>query len=344
MLVVKFGGSSVRKMFWEAVNFTKRLADEKEVAVVVSALKGVTDILDSYARSGNSEIARGVVGDYIIFAEKYGLSPESIRNLADNLFSAFSKSFPSEEARRDYILSFGELMSAVLFAEAVGGVVVNPWEVIATDGKFGDANADMGKTKALFKPVRELIEEGEIPVIPGFIGGFNGFITTLGRGGSDYTAVIAGAALRAHFVLIMSDVEGIFTADPRIVLDAKLIPFVSYEEALLASLYGLKAIHHKAVKLAREEKLLILFGSTENWRMGTLIGESSSGMPIITHSGGKLLIINEKLALPYEVVEEGEMWILYKVPTNKASSAVRTAHRIVLSKYRADPLSIAVWG
>ncbi|WP_367884402.1 hypothetical protein [Thermococcus sp. JCM 11816] len=88
--------------------------------------------------------------------------------------------------------------------------------------------------------------------MPGFVGSYNGLRTTLGReGGSDYTAAVLGKGLKARAVLIMSGVDGIYTADPRRVVSARLIPFVSYDELYVASKAGMKAIHHGAIDVVR---------------------------------------------------------------------------------------------
>ncbi len=330
-LVVKFGGSSLRYDFYDAVQLVKMLRDENEVVVVVSALKGITDLLELLAKTGDRRILEDVLLDYVTFAKNHGVSIDVIKPLAEELSSALGLSFPDDKVRRDFLLSFGELFSASIFAQAVDGVLIEPWNVIQTDGNFGDAEVDITKTKKLFACVRDLMEDGKVPVIPGFIGGFQGFRTTLGRGGSDYTAVVAGICVEAKAVLIMSDVEGIYTADPKIVREARPIPFVSYDEALIASKFGMRAIQWKAVKLASENEVPLLFGKTKGWWMGTLVSEESSGMPIIAYKleidHAIIGIVNASVSIPYEKISEGDTWIAVKVPRNEVDATVRNIHR-----------------
>ncbi|WP_457754070.1 aspartate kinase [Thermococcus sp.] len=347
-LVVKFGGSSLRHDFHDAVQLVKMLRDENEIAVVVSALKGITDKLELLSKTRDRKILKSILLDYASFAKKHGIDPDVIKPLSRELSSAFSLNFPDDRIRRDFILSFGELFSASIFAQAIDGVFIEPWGVIQTDGNFGDAEVDIAKTRRLFTRIRDLMEDGKVPVIPGFIGGFKNFRTTLGRGGSDYTAVVAGTCLRAKAVLIMSDIEGIYTADPKIVRDAKLIPFVSYDEALIASKFGMKAIQWKAVKLASENEVPLLFGRTKGWWMGTLVSERSSGMPIITYRVeepyGIICVINEHPEVSYEVISEGKNWVTFKVPREETKKIVDEMHRRIVEKYLpfAKAVSVAI--
>ncbi|MBO8175520.1 MAG: aspartate kinase [Thermococcus sp.] len=347
-VVVKFGGSSLRYDFYDAVQFVKMLEDENEVVVVVSALKGITDKLELLAKTGDREILEDVLFDYMTFAKKHGIGIDVIKQLAEELSSALSLNFPNDKVRRDFLLSFGELFSASIFAQAIDGVLIEPWDIIVTDGNFGNAEVDITKTRKLFDCVKDFMEDGKVPVIPGFIGGFQGFRTTLGRGGSDYTAVVAGICVKAKAVLIMSDVEGIYTADPKIVRETKLIPFVSYDEALIASKFGMKAIQWKAVKLAGENEVPLLFGKTKGWWMGTLVSEKSSGIPIIAYklegAYGIVGVINAYPRVPYERISEGENWVAFKAPKEETEKAVREIHREIMEKYSPFTKVISVIG
>ncbi|AHF79646.1 aspartate kinase [Thermococcus paralvinellae] len=347
-VVVKFGGSSLRYDFYDAVQFVKMLEDENEVAVVVSALKGVTDKLELLYKTGDKKILGDILLDYINFAKKHGISIDAIKLLAEELSSALSLNFPNDKVKRDFLLSFGELFSASIFAQAIDGVLIEPWDIIVTDGNFGNAEVDITKTRNLFACVRDLMEDGKVPVIPGFIGGFRGFRTTLGRGGSDYTAVVAGICIKAKAVLIMSDVEGIYTADPKVVREAKPIPFVSYDEALIASKFGMRAIQWKAVKLASENEVPLLFGKTKGWWMGTLVSKESSGMPIIAYrlrdTHGIVGVVNAYPRVPYERISEGENWVAFKVPKDETEKAVREIHREIMEKYLPFTKVISVIG
>ncbi|AEC52626.1 aspartate kinase [Pyrococcus sp. NA2] len=325
MIVLKFGGSSVKNDFNEAVSLTKSIFEEKEVAVVVSALKGVTDTLIKYAETFNTKYAIEVAESYVRFARANGIDPKILSPYLRELFNP--PPIP-REALKDHILSIGELLSATIFAEAVDGQVIYPWELFSAYGKFGDGFIDIKKSKRNAKIIREIIDTGKIPVVPGFIGGMDGYRITLGRGGSDYSAVALGVILNSELVAIMSDVEGIFTADPKLVPSARLIPYLSYEEALVAAKHGMKAIQWKAAELAKEERILMLFGKTNNWRMGTVISDRTSRMPLMTYKDG-LLLINVEEELGYRIIDEGPFWRLYDVPRDEGMRIIRELHKVI---------------
>lgn len=273
----------MRHDFKEAINFTSRLWDIGEVVVVVSALEGVTDGLLKVL-SGEATL-QDIMSLHFNFARENRLPPsifnESFRELKKAIKN--KDNFSSEKAFRDYILSFGEWLAGIAFVETlrrkgIPAELFKPWEVIATNGKFGDADIELKTTKKLLSPVENATSEGEIAVIPGFVGGFNGLRVTLGRNGSDYTATALGTLLRSD-VLIMSNVDGIYTADPHKVIRAKLIPHVDKDELYVASTAGMKAIFSKAVEVAKTQ---LFFGRTSDWKFGTVTGEPSP-FPIITY-------------------------------------------------------------
>ncbi|WP_048146804.1 aspartate kinase [Pyrococcus abyssi] len=325
MIVLKFGGSSVKNDFHEAVSLTKSIFEEKEVAVVVSALKGITDMLIKYAKTFDSKYAIKIADSYVKFARTNGVDPNILSPHIQELFNP--PSLP-KDALTDYILSIGELLSAVIFAEVVEGQVIYPWELFSAYGKFGDGFIDLKKSKKNAKIIYEVIDSGKIPIVPGFVGGMDGYRVTLGRGGSDYSAVALGVILNSELVAIMSNVEGIFTADPKLVPSARLIPYLSYEEALIAAKHGMKAIQWKAAELAKEKKILMLFGRTNNWRMGTVISNRTSRMPLMTYKDG-LLLINVEEELEYRVIDEGPFWKLYDVPGNEGIRIIRELHKAI---------------
>ncbi|WP_054839889.1 hypothetical protein [Thermococcus sp. JCM 11816] len=164
-LVVKFGGTSVRDDFREAVTFVSRLWDENEVALVVSAIKGVTDALLKFSRTGEGfEWIEKVHRD---FAKKYGIPFETLAAPLRELKKLSREDFPpSFEAYRDHVLSYGEWLSGGLaFAEALRreGIQVElfePWEILETDGNFGNARVDIAKTSRNLKVVEEALERG----------------------------------------------------------------------------------------------------------------------------------------------------------------------------------------
>ena len=155
----------------------------------------------------------------------------------------------------DAISSLGERLSAPLVAGAVRELglpseAVDAAEVIITDAFHGGAEPLMDRTREECEArLRPMIDEGIVPVVTGFLGATTaGELTTLGRGGSDYSATILGAALSADEVIIWTDVDGVLTADPRLVPEARTIPVISYREAAELAFFGAKVLHPKTLR------------------------------------------------------------------------------------------------
>ena len=155
----------------------------------------------------------------------------------------------------DSISGSGERLSAPLVAGALceaglRSVVVSATEVIVTDAHHGRAEPLMAETCAHAETqLRHLIDDGVVPVVTGFIGATaDGVPTTLGRGGSDYSATILGAALGAQETVIWTDVDGVKTADPRLVPEARTIPQISYNEAAELAYFGAKVLHPNTLR------------------------------------------------------------------------------------------------
>ena len=154
----------------------------------------------------------------------------------------------------DAISSLGERLSAPMIAGALAELgtpseSVEATELIVTDASHGGADPRMELTRERSEArLRPLLDQGVVPVVTGFIGATqDGVLTTLGRGGSDYSATILGAALDADEVIIWTDVDGVMTADPRLVPDARTIPEISYREATELAYFGAKVLHPKTL-------------------------------------------------------------------------------------------------
>ena len=169
---------------------------------------------------------------------------------------------------QDGVLSVGERLSAILVAAALRaqGLDAEPCDttgLIVTDASFGAASVQMAPTRERVVPHFEQAES--LQVVTGFVAGTaTGEVTTLGRGGSDYTATLLGAILDAEAVEIWTDVNGVMSADPRIVKEAFSLESVSYDELMELSHWGAKVMHPAAVQPAREKGLLILIRNTLN--------------------------------------------------------------------------------
>jgi aspartate kinase len=275
-IVMKFGGTAVAT--GENIRHVASLVADtakqgSRVVVVVSALDGVTDELLEAA-----EQAQKAKEDYIqAFKQK----------LLDRHFSAVAKAVKTPRVRRevkqviqktvdelekvltgicyvgeltvksrDYVLSFGERLSAPIVCSVLRDLNLESQSLtgkeagIVTDSNFGDANPLLNVTlHQLKQTIEPILEKDVIPVVSGYIAATqDGVVTTLGRGGSDYTATLIGAALAVDEVWIWTDVDGIMTADPKIIPSAKLLGELSYQEAAEMAIFGAKAMHPRALE------------------------------------------------------------------------------------------------
>ena len=271
--VMKFGGTSVgdAACIARAAQIIAGAAREGACLAVVSAMSGVTNRLIDAARraeagdgSAGFEILRGLQTQHYDALEKL-VSDEQMRtSISEKLEEVLSEGkrlFEGTALLReltprtlDAISSVGERLSAPLVAGAVWqlGVrseAVEATDVIVTDGFHGGAEPQMDATRQECEAaLRPMLNEGIVPVVTGFLGATSeGVLTTLGRGGSDYSATILGAALKAEEVIIWTDVDGVLTADPRLVADARTIPEISYREAAELAYFGAKVLHPKTL-------------------------------------------------------------------------------------------------
>lgn len=304
---MKFGGTSVgdAACIARVARIVAEASRECGVVAVVSAMSGVTNRLieaASRAEAGDGDHASSAIA--ALRAQHEAALGELIRGEADRkrLGAAMEKIF--EEGERlcrgtvllrqltprtlDSISSLGERLSAPMVAGALSelGVrseAVSATELIATDCYHGGAEPLMDETrKRCAARLRPLVEQGCVPVVTGFIGATtDGLLTTLGRGGSDYSATILGGALDAGEVIIWTDVDGVLTADPRLVPEARTIPEISYREAAELAYFGAKVLHPKTLRAVEEAGIPVwIRNSFAPGRVGTKItprGRSNGG-------------------------------------------------------------------
>jgi len=269
--VMKFGGTSVGDgaCIARAAQIVAEAARGNSVVVVVSAMSGVTNRLVAAAnRAGGGDREAGakmiaelrqqhatalelLVRDS---ARRAGVSKQLHEILAEwqRLFDGTALLRELTARSLDAISSLGERLCSPIFASALAelGVksrAISATDVIVTDTFHGGAEPQMELTRARCEAqLRPLLRESGVPVVTGFIGATaDGVLTTLGRGGSDYSATILGAALGVDEVIIWTDVDGVLTADPRLVPDARIIPEISYREAAELAYFGAKVLHPK---------------------------------------------------------------------------------------------------
>lgn len=271
---MKFGGTSVKDA--EAFQRVARIVSgEKEntPVVVTSAMAKMTDaLLNAFeiAKRGESGEAFSTLEEHFerhkAVAEELLDSPRQTsfftelklakEELSDLLLRAERRSLPLQMLK-DAIVSYGEQLSSRLLAEVCSANGLNARQVdsrrvIVTDDEYGSAKPIWDETEKFIQlELSGLLEAGEIPVMGGFIAAnHSGETTTLGRGGSDYSAALIGAALRAREIQIWTDVTGVLTCDPRICEDARTIDVLSYSEAAELSYFGAKVLHPKTIQPA----------------------------------------------------------------------------------------------
>lgn len=286
-LVFKFGGTSMgdAARIRNCAELVKRQECEHRVISVVSAMAGVTDTLlelSDAAAAGNRAALHRLMADLRSRHEDAAKSLGAIDPIhqlldqLDRLISGLTVVGEVTRRSRDAVVSFGERLSSVLMAAALGGRALTGQEAgIVTNDDFGEADPLM---KLSLYQVKETLDaaltRGEKLVVTGFIGATqHGVTTTIGRGGSDYTATILGAALGADEIWIWSDVDGLLTADPRIVPAARLLDAITFAEAIEMGQFGAKSMHPRALEPAAEHAISVRIRSTFNPDChGTLIG------------------------------------------------------------------------
>jgi bifunctional aspartokinase / homoserine dehydrogenase 1 len=316
MIVLKFGGTSVgsAERVRDAASIIERQPQPR--AAVVSAASGVTNLLleaASTSAAGDrlasaAAVAQvhdkhaGVLEAIDSEAEAAGARAD-LQRLHDALGTALQEVAAAgtlSKKASDRIVATGEkamsvLMAATLRSRGTPAVHVFADNVVATDDRFGSARPDRERTRAQAAAVvRPHLEAGATVVLTGFIGGApDGSTTTLGRGGSDYSATLIGAALDADEVQIWTDVPGVLTADPRQVADARVVPTISYDEAQELAHFGAKVLHPRtirpAVALDIPVRILSTFAPEEP---GTLVVRHATGDQIkaVTAMGGLMLL------------------------------------------------------
>jgi aspartokinase/homoserine dehydrogenase 1 len=271
--VVKFGGTSVgdAPRIRKVVEIVRDAARESDLVVVVSAMSGVTNKLveaAAHSEAGNCEAVemifeelrerhRDVAGALIHSVpvrSRIHHEVEQVFQEGERLCQGTALLRELTLRARDSISSLGERLSAPIVAAALAECGVNSeaieaTELVVTDSCHGAADPLMDLTRKRCDAVlRPILRRGAIPVVTGFIGATaDGILTTLGRGGSDYSATILGAALDADEIIIWTDVDGLMTADPRLVPAAATIAEISYREAAELAHFGAKVLHPKTI-------------------------------------------------------------------------------------------------
>jgi aspartate kinase len=288
MIVMKFGGTSVEdaKSIDRVAAIVKGRLAQKPV-VVVSAMAKVTDTLLTMAKAAGAgerktalklcrslqerhyNTASELLGTALFteFHSELGTEFESL----DELLRGISAVGEITPRTTDHVAAFGEMLSSKVVAAAfaargLNGVHVDSREVLVTDNNYMEAVPQFEDTNAkLQENVQPLLNEGKVPVMGGFIGSNRaGITTTIGRGGSDFSAAIFGAGLNAERIEIWTDVDGILTTDPRICPDARRIKVIGFDEAAELAYFGAKVLHPATVLPAIQKNIPVYVLNSRN--------------------------------------------------------------------------------
>lgn len=278
LIVAKFGGTSVADFTAMNRSADVVLADPNTRLVVLSASAGVTNLLVSLAEGQEQEQRAYQLDEIrrIQYAIVDELSqPEVIRDEVDRVLENITMlseaaSLATSTALTDELVSHGELLSSLLFVEVLRQRnVASQWfdvrKVMRTDDRFGRAEPDVALLAELTQTQLAPKLAEALIVTQGFIGSeAKGRTTTLGRGGSDYTAALLGEALHASRIDIWTDVPGIYTTDPRVVPTAKRIDEITFEEAAEMATFGAKVLHPATLLPAVRSDIPVFVGSSKD--------------------------------------------------------------------------------
>ncbi len=299
-IVMKFGGTLLdnEDKLRNVINVISSYYSEgNNVVVIISALNGITDKILDLCKD-IKKINKNIINNFVDNIETIHASlidklitnaerKTEILEIIANLLNEFKEilvgiSILGEitPKSRDYLVSFGErlstpMVSFSLMDKGLKSEFFNGKEIgILTDSNYGDAKPLMDTTKLRVRhKIEPLIAEKIIPVITGFIGcDQNGNITTIGRGGSDYSATIIAASINADEVWLWSDTDGLMTADPKIVENVMMIDELSFSEALELSMFGPKYMHPRALEPVMDSKIALRIRNINNLKnSGTVI-------------------------------------------------------------------------
>lgn len=371
MKVLKFGGTSMaNEATW--VQILNIIKSYEQPVIIVSATSGTTNSLlkaADLAKKGKLE-------------EAYEVS-KSIEEKHQNIINQFVAGLPEKPDQKvidkcfdwidektkilnnyllgigtlgeltpkslDVISCIGERLSAFLLSECghmagMSTVFVDAREVIKTNSEFGKALPEMDKIKESAKFLAKEIDNGKIPIMGGFYGSNeDGEITTLGRGGSDYSASLVGLALETEAIEIWTDVDGMFTSDPRYIQNTRFIDAISFNEAAELAYFGAKVLHPATIQPAVEKNIPVYIKNTfKPEQTGTRISSNVPGTEIVraiafkkdiivvTISSSRMLMAYGFLAKVFHIFEE------FSVPVDLVSTSEVSISMSVDNKRNLD--------
>ncbi len=385
-IVMKFGGSSVangKKIRHVANLIADNRTEDCGIVSTVSALEGVTNQLIQIAKEakkGKRDFISKFTNELLerhLTATKVAIKNKQTREETEQVLKERvgeleiilkGIGYVNELSPKsmDNVIAYGEKLSAPIVSGALNDIGVKSTHLtggeagIVTDNNYGEAGLLMQVTKyQVRRRLEPLLKEGQSPVVTGFIAATqNEETTTLGRGGSDYTATILGASLEADEVWIWTDVDGLMTADPKIVSSAKTITEMSFQEATELTIFGAKAMHPRALEPARKEGIPVRIRSVFNpYNQGTLITKEQKVRPedgvkavtlvknvaVITVSGAGMVGAPGTAAKVFEVLGKEKINILMISQSVSESNISLVIQRNLLER-AVNTLEIALLG
>jgi len=398
-LVMKFGGTSVGSAdaLIKATQIVKDArAEYPRVVVITSAMSGVTNLLlDSAALASQGKVdslpsAESTLREKHFAAADTLIKNEKLREVTKaeinvlifslvDLCKAIAILGEASPRAMDAVASIGErmcvrLLGAVLEDAGVNAKAIESTEFVVTNAHFQHAHPDFKatteKTRQLLNP---LMDAGIVPVTTGFIGATpEGVITTLGRGGSDYSAAVIGSVLPADDVWIWTDVDGVMTTDPRIVKDAVTLPEITYSEIAELAYYGAKVLHPKTIRpvvdagiglricntfnpshpgtrlIANAKvngkvdgKVVKAVTAIRNQRLVTIEGRGMLGVPgVAARAFGA--VASTKTSVPLITQASSEQSICFAVPSESAASVLNALQAVFASEIEDEDID-RVW-
>jgi aspartate kinase len=338
MIVAKFGGTSVGDA--TAIRRTAGIIKgrlSRGPVVVVSALAGTTNALLAAAEQASAGNLVAAIATVQQLRERHlaavkdliGAGPEADELAATesalldelaHLLEALSVLGHATPRSIDAVASLGEQLSAPMVAAAfrragINAVFVDARRVLVTDNQFGRAEPQLDAIGAAARAVLvPLVAEGQVPVLGGYIGAtVDGVTTTLGRGGSDFSAALFGSALDAEAIEIWTDVDGMLTADPRVIRGARLIDHIRFDEAAELASFGAKVLHPKTIAPAVRRGIpVFVLNSMKPDGTGTRITAEAPGLAVRAIAGkGNTVIV--KVRSPRMLGTPGALQQIFEV-------------------------------
>jgi aspartate kinase len=396
LLIMKFGGTSVGSVeaMRQAVrNVLDARQDWADMIVVTSALSGVTNLLiDSAVRAAHGDMSTfhqavsDLTGRHNVLIEqfvsnsarKHQVHWEVKHLIADfsNLCQSINVLGEASPRALDAVAALGERLSVRILAAAVESAglpaeYIESTHLIVTDDHFQNALPDMAATTDRARQaLLPMLAAGRVPVVTGFIGATqNGATTTLGRGGSDYSASILALALDAGEVWIWTDVDGVMTADPRMVPDARTIPVLSYREVAEMAHFGAKVLHPKSIhpvieagiglrvcntftptgpdtrlvadRCADRNGLIRAIATIRDLQLVTLAGRGMLGVPGVA---GRIFsaVATTGISVPLIIESTSEQAICFPAPKEVVSTVIKTVRSHLSSDFQRGDIESVV--